>query len=128
MLPGKILNIKCLRLAEIGLPTTYFEDTFISHLVTNCSCRLEMFSKHITPIVLNFHCQRHFGDCLKITALGRFDRNYELTWIALELCIKTLCPFSERFELYDSNRILQPLYISLLSDSLVETFQTLTKY
>ena len=33
MLPGKFLKIKCLRLAEIGLLTTCFEDTFISHLL-----------------------------------------------------------------------------------------------
>ena len=26
--------------------------------------QLKMFSKHITPIVLNFHRQRHFDDCL----------------------------------------------------------------
>ena len=38
MLPQKILKIKCLRLAEIGFPTTCFEDSFISHSVTNCSC------------------------------------------------------------------------------------------
>ena len=31
--PRKILNIKCLRLAEIGLPATCFEDIFICHSV-----------------------------------------------------------------------------------------------
>ena len=73
----KILKIKCLRLAEIGFPTAYFEDRFISHSVTNCSCNWRSFP--VTPVVLNFHCQRHFDDCLKILVLGRLDGNYELT-------------------------------------------------
>ena len=76
MLPQKILKIKCLRLAEIGLPTTYFEYTFYFSFSHKLLLQLEMFSKHITPIVLNFYCQRHFDDCLNISVLGRFDRNY----------------------------------------------------
>ena len=130
MLSRKILKIKCLRLAEIGLPTTYFEDKILSFLIQSqiALAAGDVFQTYHTPIVLNFHCQRQFDDFLKIIVLGRFDRNYELTWIALELCIKTLYLLTERFELYDSNRTLRPLYISLLSDSLVEKFQTLTKY
>ena len=96
--PSKILKIKCLRLAAIGFLTTYFEDSFISHSVTNCSCNWRSFP--ITLVVLNFHRQRHFDDCLKISVLGRSGGNYELTWISLEWCIKTLCLFSERFELW----------------------------
>ena len=37
--------------------------------------QLGIFLKHITRLVLNFHCQRYFDDCLKISVLGRFDRN-----------------------------------------------------
>ena len=120
--PLKILKIKCLRLAELGFPTAYFEDSFISHSVTNCSCSWRSFP--ITLVVLNCHCQRHFDDYLKISVLGRSDENYELTWIGLAFCIKTLCLFKKDLN-YESNRILRRLYISLLSDSLVEKFQTL---
>ena len=86
--------------------------------------QLEMFSKHITPIVLNFYCQRHFDDCLNISVLGRFDRNYEPGSVLN--CALKLCAFFQKDLNYDSNRILLSLYISLLSDSLVEKFQTLT--
>ena len=55
MLSWKSLKIKCLRLAEIELSTTYFEDSFISHSVTNCSCNWRSF-KTYHYFVLNFHC------------------------------------------------------------------------
>ena len=52
---------------------------------------------------LNFHCQRHFDDCLKISVLGRFDRNYELTWIGLELGEVENSEFSEFSEFSENS-------------------------
>ena len=107
------------QVAEIGFPTTYFEDSFISHSVTNCSCNWRSFP--ITPVVLKFHCQRHFDDCLKISVLGRLDGNYE----SVSNGALKLCTFFQKDLNYVSNRILPRLCISLISDSLVEKFQTL---
>ena len=116
MAPLKILKIKW---RKLEFPTTYFEDSFISHSVTNCSCNWISFP--ITPVVLNFYCQRHFDDCLKIPVLGRLDGNYE----SVSNGALKLCAFFQKDLNYDFNRILRRLYISLLSDSLVEKFQTL---
>ena len=75
--------------------------------------QLEMFSKHITPIVLNFHCQRHFDDCLNISVLGRFDRNYEPGSVLN--CALKLCAFFQKDLKYESNRILRSsLYFQTL--------------
>ena len=71
MLPHKILKFMCLRLAEVWFPNTYFEGSFISHSVTNCCCNWRLIFS------LNFHCQRHFDDCLTIFVLRHFDKNYE---------------------------------------------------
>ena len=88
--------------------------------------QLQTFSRHITPIVLNFHCQRHFDDCLNISVLGRFDRNYEPGSVLN--CALKLCAFFQKGLNFEYNQILRSLYISLLSESLIEKFQTLTKY
>ena len=127
ILPQKILKIKCLRLVEIRFPTIYFEDSFISHSVTNYSCNWRSFQNiSLLLSVLNFHFQRHFDDCLKISVLGHFDRNYK-PGLVLNCALK-LCAFFQKDLNYDSDQILPPLYISLISDSLVKKFQTLTKY
>ena len=127
MLLWKFLKIKCLRLAELDyrlpiLKILLFLIIFSHKLIL----QLEMFSKHITPIVLNFHCQRHFDDCLNISVLGRFDRNYKPGSVLN--CALKLCAFFQKDLNYEYNRILWSLYISLLSESLIEKFQTLTKY
>ena len=43
-------------------------------------------------------------------------------------CALKLCAFFQKDLNYEYNRILRSLYISLLSESLIEKFQTLTKY
>ena len=96
MLPRKSLKKKCLRLAEIGFPTTYFGVLFLiqSQIGLATGDLFETYHSFYTKFSLPEAF--YFDDCLKISVLGRFDRNYELT---LDLCIKTLCVFSERFEL-----------------------------
>ena len=42
--------------------------------------------------------------------------------------IEAVCAFFQKDLNYEYNRILRSLYISLLSDSLIEKFHTLTKY
>ena len=66
-LPRKILKIRCLRLEEIGFPTTYFDSFFL--IQSQIALATGDLLKNITPFVLNFHCQRYFDDCLKISVL-----------------------------------------------------------
>ena len=65
---------------------------------------------------------------IEITNLNRscLDRNYEPGSVLN--CASKLCAFFQKDLNYEYNQILRSLCISLLSESLIEKFQTLTKY